>query len=208
MHKIYYERNLPHWHPPGATFFLTYRLAGSIPMSVINSMKAENESLKLEAMKSLTGNKLNSRIYEIQQQSFARYDDCLDNCLNEPYWLREVNVAELVKESLHFCGEKHVHIWAYCVMPNHVHVLLRHHETAPALCKILQSHKGFTGCEANKLLDRHGQFWHRETYDHIVRSQDAFFRIARYIMNNPVKARLVKKWEDWPHTYLHPEIWS
>jgi putative transposase len=46
--KIYYERNLPHWHPPGATFFLTYRLAGSIPVTVLQKIQdAGNEAITL-----------------------------------------------------------------------------------------------------------------------------------------------------------------
>ena len=55
--KIYYERNLPHWHPPGATFFLTYRLAGSIPLAVLRQMKADSD----EAMK-LAEKTLKSRV--------------------------------------------------------------------------------------------------------------------------------------------------
>jgi len=208
MDKIYYERNLPHWHPPGATFFLTYRLAGSIPLAVLRQMKEDSDELLKLAEKTLQGATLEAQRYQIQRRFFGQYDAALDTNPNGPYWLRESAVAELVIESLRFCAEKHFHLWAFCIMPNHVHVLLKHHPEALLMSKILQSHKGFTGQEANKLLGRNGKFWHRETYDHVVRDQNEFDRIARYILNNPVKAKLVDKWEDWPYTYAHPELWQ
>ena len=128
--KIYYERNLPHWHPPGATFFLTYRLAGSIPLAVLRQMKEESdEEIKL-AEKTLQGADLEARRYEIQRRFFGQYDAALDTNPNGPYWLRESAVAELVIESLRFCAEKYFHLWAFCIMPNHVHVLLKHHADA------------------------------------------------------------------------------
>src|ERR1700749_2707272 len=48
--------------------------------------------------------------------------------------------------------------------------------------------KGASAREANRLLQRTGeQFWQRETYDHLVRSEAEWNRIARYIENNPVR---------------------
>ncbi len=176
-------------------------------MSVIRSIKEQSDlELQLAGQTFNDGN-LKSKLYDIQRRSFGRYDDWLDKCLNEPYWLRESVVAQVVTDSLQYCGEKYFHLWAYCIMPNHVHVLLKHHESAPTLCKILQHHKGFTAIESNRLLGRAGQFWHRETYDHIVRNQEEFYRIARYILNNPVKAKLVKHWNEWPSTFAHPDLW-
>jgi len=41
--KEYYRRHLPHWQPQGATFFVTFRLKGSIPYTVIESLQLEQE---------------------------------------------------------------------------------------------------------------------------------------------------------------------
>lgn len=86
-------------------------------------------------------------------------------------------------------------------MPNHVHLVVSLAYNAPLLVETLQRIKGYTALQANKLLGRTGQFWQRETYDHIVRSGEEMQRIIAYVLNNPVKAGLVDTWEQWPHTY-------
>jgi len=58
--------------------------------------------------------------------------------------------------------------------------------------------KGYTAREANRILGRTGQhFWQEESFDHWSRDEDEFFRIIAYIENNPVKAGLVTRPEDW-----------
>jgi len=79
-------------------------------------------------------------------------------------------------------------------------------EKAPVLTKIMQNIKSYSAQKANKLLGRRGQFWERESYDHVVRRDGEFGRIARYIIQNPPQAKLVKEWTDWPFTYLHPAL--
>lgn len=106
-------------------------------------------------------------------------------------------------------------------MPNHVHVvfhLLDEEKQSSAdrnVCDtvsqpfqavkvaiIMQSIKGYSAREANKILKRKGSFWQSESYDHIVRDEDELKRIIKYVLFNPVKANLVTKWEDWVYTYL------
>jgi REP element-mobilizing transposase RayT len=78
-------------------------------------------------------------------------------------------------------------------MPNHVHVIV---EPLPSheLSDILQSWKSFTAKGANRLLQREGVFWQKESYDHIVRDRDELERTIRYVRGNPANARL----KDWP----------
>ncbi|MEX1097888.1 MAG: hypothetical protein WED34_17720 [Planctomycetales bacterium] len=61
----------------------------------------------------------------------------------------------------------------------------------------MQSVKGYTARGCNKLLGLSGAFWQDESYDHVVRDQEELFRIIDYIENNPVKAGLVARREDW-----------
>ena len=65
----------------------------------------------------------------------------------------------------------------------------------------MQSHKSFTAKKGNAILQREGVFWEPESYDHILRN-GGYENIVNYILQNAVKARLVKKWEDWKWTYL------
>ena len=61
--------------------------------------------------------------------------------------------------------------------------------------------KGPTAIQANKALGRNGQFWMTESYDHYIRDDHELDRIHTYILNNPIKADLVKDWKDWPFSY-------
>ena len=67
--------------------------------------------------------------------------------------------------------------------------------------------KRHTARKSNELLDMTGNaFWGEESYDHVVRDDEEFVRIIDYIVQNPVKAGLVGKWEDWKFTYLSKDI--
>ena len=86
-------------------------------------------------------------------------------------------------------------------MANHVHAVLLP-LVPPA--KLLQSIKGFSARAANKLLGRTGEpFWENESYDHWVRDGAEFARIVRYIENNPVRAGLASRPEEyrWSSAY-------
>ena len=61
--------------------------------------------------------------------------------------------------------------------------------------------KGSTSREANKILNRNGEFWHHESYDHYVRNDKELNNIINYILQNPVKAGLVKNYNEWKWSY-------
>jgi REP element-mobilizing transposase RayT len=69
--------------------------------------------------------------------------------------------------------------------------------------KILQDLKAFTAREANKILNRTGQFWQHESYDHVVRNYHELKRIVNYVIFNPIKAGLVENWKDWKWSYVN-----
>jgi putative DNA methylase len=81
-------------------------------------------------------------------------------------------------------------------MPNHVHVLIR---LLPdhSLSGIIQKWKGGSSMEINRLLERTGTVWAADYYDRIVRDEDHYYKCRNYIRNNPVKAGLCEKPEDW-----------
>jgi len=91
---------------------------------------------------------------------------------------------------------RHYDLEAWVVMANHVHLLIK-----PMIApnRLMQSLKGVTAREANKILGRTGQaFWQKESYDHWVRNDSELARIKRYIEFNPVKAGLVATPEAFP----------
>ena len=79
-------------------------------------------------------------------------------------------------------------------MANHAHILLLP-KISPS--RLLQSRKGLPRARRILILNRTGElFWQAESYDHWVRNEPEYFRIAAYVENNPVKAGLVERAED------------
>lgn len=95
-------------------------------------------------------------------------------------------------------------------MPNHVHLVFKHikavGQTDYPVTKILSSLKRYTARQANKVLNRKGQFWQHESFDRVIRNREELESIIRYVLNNPVKANLVKEWQDWQHSFCKPEF--
>jgi REP element-mobilizing transposase RayT len=81
-------------------------------------------------------------------------------------------------------------------MPNHTHFLIRPYPEWP-LSSIIKDLKGFTARQVNMLLSRNGPFWHPDYFDRFMRDQGHRLRTIRYIEQNPVKAGLCSKPEDW-----------
>ncbi len=104
--------------------------------------------------------------------------------------------ADLVERALlHFDGERYA-LRAWCVMPNHVHVVLVTTDTHP-LSRVVHSWKSFTANCVNELVARTGPLWRREYYDHYLRDEDEFIKTRAYVENNPVAAGFVKDAADW-----------
>ncbi|MEP7134332.1 MAG: transposase [Chloroflexota bacterium] len=113
---------------------------------------------------------------------------------------------------------KYFLLMIYCIMPNHVHLLVEsiienhiQHKGKTAkypVADALRLTKGSTARACNLKLNRSGQFWNRESYDHYVRDEQETERIIKYILHNPVKAGLAKDWKEWQFTYINPEFGS
>jgi REP element-mobilizing transposase RayT len=166
-------RRLPHLYPQDRWLFLTWSLHGAVrPYRFPPPHKA------------LAG------------RAFVWLDRQLDMARAGPMFLRRDAIANLVVESLHRGAELgHYELASFVVMANHVHVLLL--PKAPP-SRLLKSLKGCAAREANRLLGRTGEpFWQRETYDHWVRDGHEWGRIKLYIENNPVKAGVVSRAEEY-----------
>ena len=175
---------LPHVDAVGELQMITYRLADSLPRAALENIKAELEKHP-EVMR--------SRI------SRQRVEELLDSGLG-CCALSHPEVAKVVEDTfLKFDSVKY-NLLHWCVMPNHVHVMIRPHIS---LGLILQSWKSYTGrwaLEHNERLSLGVQgecFWMREYWDRFIRNLEHFENAASYIKMNPVNARLCSKPEDW-----------
>lgn len=193
---INYERRLPHRLPPGEAIFLTLRLAGTLPRQVV--ARLHEELALLTNRVDITPEQL----YAEQKRHFGRFDRLLDSADGGPTWLRQPDIAAVVVQSLHYFDEgRGYDLLSYCLMPNHLHLVVSLPPEAPPLIKTLQRLKSYTATQANKLLGRTGAFWQAESYDHVVRNGE-LERIISYVLDNPVKAGLVVDWQQWPCSYV------
>ena len=172
----WYRRGyLPHFDLPERPQFLTFRLFDSMPQDVLDEWRrGPHDDIQLRK--------------KVEKYLDAGHGNC---------WLRRPDIASLICNSLKFHHAKKYDLDAWVVMPNHAHVLL----TPLAgfhLDEIEHSIKSYTANEANKLLGRKGQFWAIECFDRYIRDWRHFNAVVRYIENNPVKAKLCRRPEDWP----------
>jgi putative transposase len=162
-HDIYYRRNLPHYNLEGYPLFITFRLAGSLPMEVLAQLKAQREF----ELKILRKNSFAER-NKIEKRHFGYYDDWLDRCEFGPRWLQVDNIAQIVAKEIHDLNNNRYKLIAYCIMPNHVHLLIESllmetldHQGKTARYPVtdtLRLLKGKTARASNLELKRTGSF--------------------------------------------------
>ena len=183
--------NLPHWRRDGAVYSVVFRLADSLPLAVLEFWRKERDAL-LRCAAQRGGDLSDIEAGRLAELFETRIDRHLDKGHGECV-LRDPAIAAIVAGALeHFDGQRY-RLCAWCVMPNHVHAIVRP-EAGRDLSKVLQGWKGFTGRAASKLLERPGPFWQHEPYDHLIRNGIDLARQVRYVMNNPAAAGLI----DWP----------
>lgn len=204
-----YDRNLPHWRQEGAVYFVTFRLADSIPKSVLEMWRSERThwlvSLGIspnvdadelpQALKRVPAAVRRSFEQEQARQLFVELDACHGAC-----HLRNPDAASIVADALRYYDDDRLHCGDFVVMPNHVHWLVIA-RVGHELEKILHSVKRFSARRVNQLLNRQGVFWQKESFDRIVRDADEYERTREYIRANPGRAGL----RDGEFYYYHAE---
>jgi putative DNA methylase len=171
---------LPHFDGGEIPQAVTFRLAGSVP------------AVKLEAWRCQLAHLPPA---EADSRFRGRVEWYLD-LGKGPTYLREPAVAAVVQDSLLFFDGERYRMYAWCIMPNHVHALFT---PAPdiSLGKIMHSWKSFSAKQANSILGRSGTFWQEEYFDRFIRNARHFERAEGYIEWNPAKAGLCQAPEDW-----------
>ena len=175
---------LPHLESPSKVQALTFRLADSLPTQVLKRLDEELASIPEDQQ-------ANAR----RQMIEAHLDSGRGCCA-----LGHPAMAEVMQEALLFFESDRYHLIAWCIMPNHVHVMVRPFDT---LGKIVRSWKSYTAKWAKHHASEIGwkssdnPFWMREYWDRYMRSPEHFENSIDYIHRNPVKAGLCSTPEDW-----------
>ncbi len=176
---------LPHYDDLNKIQAVTFRLADSLSQGHLDRLASELAEIPAQQWDM-------ARRKRIEQWLDAGMGCCA---------LRHPSLAEVVQETLLKFDAQRYRLLAWCIMPNHVHVLLQPDES---LSRILQSWKSYTGRWA--LAHNHElnlripgkALWMREAWDRFIRDASHMRNVEKYIRENPVKAGLCRRPEDWP----------
>ena len=223
-------RKRPHFQPLEGTLFVTFRLADSIPKSMVRYYQARREWLRdqLRRVNQIFAGAPSTeyaswltRLEKLNRQWFLKCEEILHREAVGPTWLRDDRVADEVVENLHHLDGDAYRLDAFTVMSNHVHTVFRplvskelieemfQSQDAlggiPALSNIMHTIKGRSARACNLILGRSGAFWEHESFDHVIRA-GKFHKTIRYVLNNPVKVGVARTWEDYRWNYCRKEL--
>lgn len=183
QHKYWHSRGyLPHCDTPGLLQAITFRLADSLPADVVSRLMQEDGT---------------------EAEKHKKIDAFLD-AGHGACWLKEPAIASIVENALlHRDGQRY-RLLAWCIMPNHVHMLIETRDDWP-LPGLVQGWKSFTAKAINHHLGRAGTVWMSDYFDRFIRDDHHLAATIAYIHGNPVKAGLVREEREWPYSSAHVE---
>ncbi|MFK7850487.1 MAG: transposase [Akkermansiaceae bacterium] len=179
-----HQNHLPHWQQDSSWVFVTWRLADSVPIGLtVKWQKQRDEWLALHPKPWDTDKETEyHKLFSTQLEEWM--DQGMGECI-----LRDPKFANIVgKVLLHFHAERYF-VDSFVIMPNHVHLLVRLMPSVP-MEKNVQSWKRYSARLINEARNTSGSLWHKRYWDTLVRSEEHFWKIRRYILKNSVKAKL------------------
>ena len=185
----------PHWSQAGAIVFVIFRTKDSIPKEVVERWHHEKIRWLKQRGVPFTGNftdaisKLPIEDAASFRKTFNRQRETqLDQCHGSSV-LRDPKLAKIVADSLlHFNGDRYA-MGDFIVMPNHV-PLLAAFMSQEGMRKQFDSWLHWTATQINRAIGSSGNFWQEEPFDHLVRSNEQYDYLRKYIRDNSAKANL------------------
>jgi REP element-mobilizing transposase RayT len=188
--EVHHHRQgrLPHWRQWGVTYFVTARLADSVPAVVRDEWQQRRDAWLAAHGVSEPEALPDEQRHEYHREFTAAFHTLLDAGYGECV-LARTECAEILIARLLAGHSRAYQLDAWVVMPNHFHALIEPVK-GTLLGEIVKSWKGGSAREINVLLGRRGALWQKEPFDHIVRSEAQLEHFRRYIAENPTKAGL------------------
>ena len=181
-----YERNLPHWRQKGATYFVTFRLADSLPQGKLHELAG----LKAEWERKHPPPRSKQDWETISRETEIRVERWLDEGIGECV-LRDRRHADTVTSAMHHFDGARYELGAYVVMPNHIHAIVRSLEPQiHPLEDVIGSWKQYSARRINAARSAREPLWQEETFDRIIRDEEHLERVLQYIVRNPKNASL------------------
>jgi REP element-mobilizing transposase RayT len=193
---VHKRNRLPHWDAEHGIQFVTFNLFDALPRHV-NQQIQDEAAAQAALIRNTRGDLTLAEKSAIRQWVEARVGDSLDEAHGSSF-MREPRIAQIVANAVTHFDEDRYRLLAWCVMPNHVHVVLM---GVVQLERVVHSWKSFTAKQANLALGRAGPFWREDYYNRVVRDSRELSATIDYVLMNPAKAGL----EDWPFVRSYPE---
>jgi len=191
-----YHRRLPHWRQDGTTYFVTFRLADSIPQTHLAALKRWRQIWESENPEPRSETQWKSLARNITSQTEKWLDEGFGDCV-----LAQAELRGRLEDSLFKFQDHRYLLSCYVVMPNHVHCLIKPLHGFE-LEIILKSLKGYTARQINSRLGKSGNLWEAESYDRVIRDEEHLYRVVQYIGRNPLNAGLRN---DQYSRWVHPD---
>jgi putative transposase len=184
---------LPHWEVDGGRYFVTVRLADSLPAEAVHRLQEIHHQLSAIESASVP-------FADLQRQYFRTMEKYLDNGAGASL-LKQRDCAQAVLNELSTLTEWQVDVPHHTIMPNHWHALIvPRSDCERSLPEIMKRLKGRTAKQVRSLAGGSGPVWQREWFDRWIRDAAEWERTVTYIHENPVKAGLAPRWQDHPWT--------
>jgi REP element-mobilizing transposase RayT len=171
--------NLPHWRQNGTIYFVTFRLADSLPQTKLDIWSRERDEWHRTHPKPHDERAKREYSHLFPERFHKWLDAGYGECI-----LQNKEVKLVVENALRHFDKVRYDLDEFSVMPNHVHSLVRPYADHD-LSEIVHSWESYTSHEINKLRALKARVWQKESFDHIVRNPEQLERIRRYIRENP-----------------------
>ena len=196
-HVAVHKRDrLPHWDVEHGIQFVTFNLFDALPGHIRQRIREEADA-QIAVIRNTRGQLTTAEKLAIEHWVQVKIGETLDQP-NGVCFMRDARIAKIVANAITFFDAQRYRLLGWCVMPNHVHVILK---GVQHLDRVIHSWKSFTAKSANKLLGRTGAFWQDGYYDRTIRDSEELSRTIEYVSANPAKAGLL----DWPFVKVYPE---
>ncbi len=183
---------LPHWSQENATYFITFRLADSIPPEKIIELKDSARLFETRHPKPWDKETEEKYYREVSLKLEKWLDLGHGRCV-----LKEKDVRATIMAKLHDLESESVVLRSVVIMPNHAHLLVTLGEMK--IGDYMNALKGATSRLINSYLKREGALWQRDYFDRIIRDERHYQRCLRYIEANPEKANVREEFYTlWP----------
>ena len=178
VEHLHWATRLPHWHQDYKYVFVTFRLVDSIPKEKIILFKEEKELWLKKHPKPWSD--------EVAKEYKIRFSLRIDKWLDNNYGnciLADAQNRKIVEDALFFFNDKRYHLKAFVVMPNHVHILMQLFNNSH-IESVLKSIKSYTAKKINHVMNRNGRIWQAESFDRLIRNEDHYKSVLKYIIAN------------------------